>query len=1042
MSFKVLQVLLVSCETAKKDSLPLSKNEDIQESRISTIPLRSEKMPRFIIRRARPHLVTYNIVKTPLPTLGESSLVRNSFKQSKHLSLPTLLYIGFDNRNDNGAIIITDAAVRANPLNATTATEENGKPKVAKVDSKMQAKSDIIEYGLPNDDRFQYQQQPAQHQYKSQSLYDYNTMHSSPTPYFTEERDQSHKYSEAPKLEYLHAYQFADDQQEPSINGQEFADEQEYPKSQFQVQQPQQEQVSEIEISKSKQYSYSLRKPEQQFPFQSSFHQSTATQLQQPQPQALYQPQQSQPHQQQQQQHFSLPGRETAYLKETPVTVVPQYQEEFKFQRFNRPPVEKEVNNFDDDTKPVHIHHHYPVHHTEESDQPENQQIQQIPQFNAGHASPATQPPRSQFYPSVHSNSVKSQFAPNQFPVTNEPEPTQKPYPQNYHTSYIPARKPTKSWLQPTPSYEVTTTKAPPPKWENPYHGTESQPKPQAHEDERNHPQVVYPNNIRIEIPEEEIYKHIQNSVHQIIRDLKEKRTKEHVRGKPLVNQDQFKFLTQTEEGKREKSQPRIAYNKSSVAFDQFSTKPAERNPFELGSSNNAAVVEKPRDQGFHQLHHQHQHQQPQHFHHSQRINSRHHEEEKPFVSSNKFNPFRFEGYSAPVSNTGRATDATQYENGYPRETISTTVDITMKNPKKAPQIDLNALDVGQTWNHDSHFESQEFKNDHTQAFFNSHNHPSSSSPASAASSQSPSQFHSNFTNSPFGSPNQQSLFDQQRPSPPRVQSNNNFHNNDNGMAYVSSAINVKDPFPQRTPTPSPAFFKASPPAPEPEVPEVDIMHGMLPVVNQFDNGHRVMKVILDPSKMPRELVSDVNPGVFQPEYSSLPNNVQTIQYNMNHQHLSAPILQSTNNNNNQYIGKQHQQQINGFPNHIADQQQNYISYPKERKTKAMSGWANNIPEGSANVIQYLPPPPLPASRSLLPYDSYSPIYNEDLSLGKSLSATIMRNKRHRGSEEYKKIIRTYPRNSKKVKTVKILEPSTEMKPPPKFNKFSKKSSA
>lgn len=81
VSFKALQVLLVSCESANKDTgnvqqqKPQNKNEE-SGPRISTIPLRSsDKTARFIIRRSRPHLVTYNIVKTPLHTLGESTLL-------------------------------------------------------------------------------------------------------------------------------------------------------------------------------------------------------------------------------------------------------------------------------------------------------------------------------------------------------------------------------------------------------------------------------------------------------------------------------------------------------------------------------------------------------------------------------------------------------------------------------------------------------------------------------------------------------------------------------------------------------------------------------------------------------------------------------------------------------------------------------------------------------------------------------------------------------------------------------------------------------
>lgn len=945
----------------------------------------------------------------------------------------TYRQIGIDNRNDDNGETITEQTARADVLNSTaSAVEENG----SKVDSKIQAKSDIINYGSLNDDQFYDQQQ-----YKSQSLYDYNTMHAPNSPYqqipsIQQERGQSQKYSEPPKLEYLHAYQYSDYGQDGGVTGQELFDESEYSKQrlapqlqqlqQLQVQQPQ-EQVSEIEISKSKQYSYSIRKPELS-PFQSSFNQ-------QPRAAAL---QQQQPQQQQQQQtafqqhQFGNFGRETAYLKQTPATVVPQQNnhEEFKFQRINRPPVEKE-NQFDDYTKPVHIHHHYPVQHTEETEQPEQTQTaQQQPIFS--------QPIRSQFYPSSHSNQVKNnnQFGNNPFHINTDSEPTAKPYSSGYTNSesYIPARKqPVKhSWSDNTYELPTTTTRAPPPRWENPHHVDNT--KVPVDEEQEQRPQVMYPNNIRIEIPEEEIYKHIQNSVHQIIRDLKEKRTKEqHHRGKPLANQDQSwsKFLMHGDENKEK--QAHITFNKSSGSFEPFNPRAPEKDIF---GQENVQQVEKPRDQSFHQYNQHHQ-QQPQTFDQSNphRINSRHHEEDKPHVMQTTVNTFRFEeGFNvAPSSNSHRINEATQYESGVNREPVSSTVDITMKNPKKAPIIDLNALDVGQTWNHDSHFESIR-ENEQKQAFLNAQNRPT---PSSINSYQS---HHSGPMNFTFGSTIQPN-YDQSRATH-RVQTKYQQDSNGNTLAYVGSAMNVKDPFPVRTPSPTPAFFKGN--QREPEVPEVDIMHGMLPVVNQFDNGHQVMKVILDPSKMPRELVTEVpSSSVFQQEFGGqFPGNVQTIQYNMNHQHLAVPIVH--NNNNNQYNGNKLQpaHQTN-FINQMPEQQNNYISYPKERKSKAMSSWANNIPEGSANVIQYLPPPPMPASRSLLPYDSYSPIYNEDLSLGKAISSSILRNKRHRGSEEYKKIIRTtYPRSSKKmVKTVKILEPSTEMKPPPKFNKFSKKSS-
>lgn len=78
---KVLQVLLVSCESSSssaaiKDNATgkqqqQQKGEESVGKRVSTIPLRSEKTARFIIRRSRPGLVTYNVVKTPLHTFGE-----------------------------------------------------------------------------------------------------------------------------------------------------------------------------------------------------------------------------------------------------------------------------------------------------------------------------------------------------------------------------------------------------------------------------------------------------------------------------------------------------------------------------------------------------------------------------------------------------------------------------------------------------------------------------------------------------------------------------------------------------------------------------------------------------------------------------------------------------------------------------------------------------------------------------------------------------------------------------------------------------------
>lgn len=960
---------------------------------------------------------------------------------------------------------------------------EENKSKVAKVESKIQAKSDIIDYGSLTDERLYQQQQP---QYKqSASLYDYNTMHTYPSG-----GGSSQKYSELPKLEYLHAYQFADEQGD-GLDSQDF-EPVEYSKhrlspqlqqlQQLQVQQPQ-EHLTELEISKSKQYSYSLRKPEQQQHSQSPFHsavsnQPQAAQLQQsPQAHHLHQ-EQSQQQQQQQQQHsfhhhqqqphqqqhstvnqyqspqFSSFGRETAYLKQTPSTVIPHHhhqQEEFKFQRNTRPlVVDKEVS-FDEDTKPVHIHHHYPVQHTEEAEQTEQSAVPQT------HSQFAPQPTRSQFYPSgsgSNSSPKTPQFS-SQFQINSEEEPTPKPYtPPTYHhghhvsssPSYTQVRKPAKQWQEPT--YEAPTTKAPAPKWENPRHS-----EPQKTEDNnREHQQVVLPNNIRIEIPEEEIYKHIQNSVHQIIRDLKEKRTKEPARGKPLAGQDQSwsKFLMQ-EEPKKEKHS-RVSFNKSSSAYDTYSPKVVEKNPFAIENPN---AAEKLQDQAFQQFHKNQQNQQPQHFNQfPQRINNRQHDEEKPFTSQNKFGSFRYENnFVSQPANSARITEATQYENGFPRETLSTTVDITMKNPKKAPVIDLNALDVGQTWNHDSHFENQDFKNDHTQAYFPSQNRPSASQLGNFHTTG-PANFTTN--NNLFALPNnnQPQYLDQNR-VPSNLRGQNTFQpdNNGNGVAFVGSAISVKDPF-ARSIAPTQGYFRAS--QPEPEVPEVDIMHGMLPVVNQYDNGQRVMKVILDPSKMPRELMSEGNPSAYQQQdFINQPGNMQTIQYNMNHQ-LAIPIVPNQFNQRQQQPQQQQQQQPELQHGNYPDPQQNFVTFPKERKEQhkhknGMPVWVNNIPEGSANVIQYLPPPPLPASRSLLPYDSYSPIYNEEVAhaggLGKTIfhslepSSTIMRNKRHRGSEEYKKIIRAYPRNGKKVKTVKILEPSTEMRPPPKFNKFSKKSS-
>lgn len=79
---KVLQVLLVSCESSSssaaikdnatgKQQQQQQKGEESVGKRVSTIPLRSEKTARFIIRRSRPGLVTYNVVKTPLHTFGE-----------------------------------------------------------------------------------------------------------------------------------------------------------------------------------------------------------------------------------------------------------------------------------------------------------------------------------------------------------------------------------------------------------------------------------------------------------------------------------------------------------------------------------------------------------------------------------------------------------------------------------------------------------------------------------------------------------------------------------------------------------------------------------------------------------------------------------------------------------------------------------------------------------------------------------------------------------------------------------------------------------
>lgn len=1060
---------------------------------------------------------------------------------------------GIGNRNDNGDITepsttsTSTEESRALTSNTTVvaseSAEENHKSKVAKV-AKIQSKSDIIDYG--GDERLYHQAAVAQLQYKSPaSIYEYNTMHhSSPSPYTqisSAERGHAQKYSEGPKLEYLHAYQFAEDVQEPTSNGQDFGEELEFTKPRGQFQQQQQQQQLEhqqqeqeqpaVEISKSKQYSYTIRKPENYSPFLTAFHQSQ--QQQQPQQQALYQPQQQNQHQQQQQ--FSSFGRETAYLKQTPATVVPQQShEEFRFQRLNRPQVEKEVfAGFEEDTKPVHIHHHYPVQHIQETDQQEAQpqQQQQQNQFVP------SQPIRSQYqFPSAvgggssssssSSPSVKGQFQPSPSSSSYlDAEPTPKPYSQGHHNhqshqSYVAPRKPSApvkpQWPETATNYEAPTPKPQPtPKWQNPYHHhtvTDNQQKPPTttggseEDQDRERPQSIYPNNIRIEIPEEEIYKHIQNSVHQIIRDLKDKRTKDqqHGRGKPLIGQDQSwnKFAVSQEENKREKF-PRVSYNRSAVpTYDGFSTASTATRQGENNHNNNnnnkdsygvveSPVQEKPRDSTFHQFHHQHQ--QPQHFQHAAssvhpRIHSRQHDEERP-VNNKYSNTFRFEEkFNAPSMPT-RVTEETQYESGYPRQMAPATVDITMKNPKKAPVIDLNALDVGQTWNHDSHFDNQElFKGDQTQYFNqqqqNPHHHPisstrpstQSSSPLSSssssahqfnsqhdqqsfnptASSSSPSNF-STSSSSSFG-PSIQPLYDHPRSSSPQRapvnfhSENSNNNNNNHGLAYVGSAISVKDPFPMRTVTPTPAFFKASQPAPlEPEVPEVDILHGMLPVVtNQYDNGNRVMKVILDPSKMPRELLTDVNPNMFQQQDfpSQLPNNVQTIQYNMNQQHLSIPIVPPSNG---QYQLKQQQQHFQDGP------QSNYLSFGKEQRSKDVHGknkmnvaaWSsNNIPEGSANVIQYLPPPPLPASRSLLPYDSYSPIYNEDvMGLGKatlyhSLEPVIMRNKRHRGSEElFKKIIRSYPRNGKKLKSVKLLEPSTEMKPPPKYNKFSKKSS-
>lgn len=984
--------------------------------------------------------------------------------------------------------------------NMTTAAKKPVSKKASAEYAKIQQKQDIFSnFDQEMGNEYDGQQKPAQY------IYEYGTMHQDhdfSSQYHSEQSPE--KYEQLPEPMYLkypsqeqQVHQYAEKQIEQAQQSQShrFIDN---PQAQRLVEMPQSHRFVEVSHSQSQ-----IEIPQAQrlieIPQQSQRQiVEPQRQLMESQPQSQIQQHEPQPHRAKEQQylrnqpssqhnlqtpisqhfstyhHHTTPQNPHSSSQDSP-PVKHNRLPTHKFRLNNltpiynhQPPIEETAAKHveadsDYDTKPEHVHYHY-------SAPGEHKQVEET-----YYESPKPRVNFTRFQSAI--NPTPQPFPAPKFrfkkPIQMYRHPDEKQFEkQNDYSSHSPVMNPTEKPPQyksynPSPSKFVDSYGMP----------VRNQPDFQKQFDSE------YPNAVKIEIPRDEIYKHIETSVHKIIRELKEKKEKEissKIQSGPVVSNWQ-NLSPQDGNNKFEKEQrfPRPEQRLRSQVAVATTMQPPEYNdsPREYVSSpepyySNPVNNQKQNGRSEHQPQIQHQQPQIQHYpppkqQQQQPLNSfsgsRYHASATTFAPP----PIDFENHKSAETSQRHHKSVEK-----PQKSVAQNVDLTMKN---RPSIDLNALDVGQTWNHDTHFDHNKAMKqvqsfDYTNVPYTKYDQsesPKSNGHNGGSFGQQPEYEqgrNSQYRVPPSEAPNSQTVT-------PQTKFSNSHKNNDfnlqrpNSVVTPSSPTNAQVESNYKVKQEQREYVTAAPPP-------VRIMSQGMPVIKEMNDDSKIFKVIVDTDKMPKELMISQQQHMHHQQqhgYGFTPNpdyGQQSIQYHPNQQHILAMQTIEGITTEPTYAYKQqlqsqppqqlnqHQQPQQKLEDDINNSQDNLLFRSRfadrQINNNQPMNW-NIMTEASTDSIQYLPPPPL--TRSALPYDSYSPIYNENgeddsyhpyagkvmMLTGPESETFYLRNKRHRGSDEVrKKVMRSMPRKSKHYKTV-IKSPATELKPPPKFNKFSRK---
>ncbi|XP_059621838.1 bromodomain-containing protein 4-like [Phlebotomus argentipes] len=614
----------------------------------------------------------------------------------------------------------------------------------------------------------------------------------------------------------------------------------------------------------------------------------------------------------------------------------------------------------------THIHHHYaPVHHQQYEE--ETVEIaQEIPTHR-----PKYVVPRARTKPTTHTFQVQHHQA-----ATEE-----------HHEHTTPPYRPSSSFQQ--------TLKA------------TSRPLTHHH---HHHPSLtsevekdLASQSYQIEIPRDELIKHIEDSVNKYLKNLnlEEKLVKERPRPSYVPRSQQHVMIVSTTP-----PPPPPPPTTTPVSTTTRPVRiPKRRRPVMVQQSQPQAEVG-----------HEHQEQHiivsndeylPPSFvvHQSHPNQVQHHPE--PIVVTQPTKVYAYEEVQEPspdqVYRQPKIVHQEQYQAQYPptnelaRESVVQNVDLTDQNSKSRPtHIDLSALDVGQSWSHGNTFDhSAVLKNlqgfdqsnavlqpiPHPKLHFNSQTYHdinalpynpnrdfvSTVEPAVAASAMQPTDDATFFKKQSFG------------PMP------HNTVNMNEGTASVGASISVGGE--QSVPGLRDEQVKSI----TDELGPVHIING-LPVVNPYNIDLHTLKFMLG---------SPMAPG----------------NTNVPQQQQQGPAS------------------VSEVPPPVANQKpRKNIQYTRE------NGWTNSVraPSGSGSAVQYK------YTGNELPADSYSPKYNNNPK-GEGFQGGAAGSKVHNAHQNGSQFELVPKGRVKVVEQKRVVkrpqakgrEPDTELKPPPRFPKYN-----